>query len=448
MLKTGLRNFIKQQHPEEDLRSWFDPLTLRDGDAEKSISVAFPHAFFSTWFSTHGKVILESAVQEYLGADVRVLYDSPISTTEEPTPIEAEQPIIREKACTFSNQLSKKALFSNQFTFDTFLHNNKNVFPVASAKEVAKAESPPKYNPLVIAGPSGSGKTHLLRAIAHSIIEKHGDDAVFLGNIEDIAALYKDCTATSRFEIRKQLARTQFFLLDDLQRLQEYPSLQDELIALFDMFHDAQKQMVFCCTDALTAHEFLLPTLRSRLEWGLLAQLKPQDMDIRIRYATGQLKANGIKLTNEQILLLCQQYEDFRLLQGVLLKLVAFKDLMHTEVSEYDFTQIIEHTETTKVAPLTADTIIRVVADHYSLHTKDLLSEKRHQKIVLARQIAMYLTRTTLSLSYPVLGRIFGGKDHSTVIYAFNKIKKSIVTNKDMKLLINELKEKCLNESK
>ncbi|MCT4535053.1 DnaA/Hda family protein [Halodesulfovibrio sp.] len=452
MLKNGLRNFLEQRYPEKDLRSWFDPLTIDYGDIEKSVSVAFPHAFFGTWFAAHGKPALEQAVREYISPEVVVLYDTPISmqsvgmhekNTVKPTQIAHSGAAVQEKPTP-----SARAASGAQFTFDTFLHNAKNVFPVASAKEVAKADVFPKYNPLVIAGPSGSGKTHLLRAIAHAIQEQRPQASVFSGNIEDLAALYQDGSPGARFEVRKHIVCNDFFLLDDLQRLEDFPILQEELIALFDSFHDNNKQMVFCCTDGLTAHSFLLPTLRSRLEWGLLAQLKQQDMDIRIRYATSHLKENQIKLTNDQIILLCQRFDDFRLLQGVLLKLAAFKDLMNTEVSEYEFNQILEHTDKSKATPLTADIIIGVVAEHYMLQPKDLLSEKRHQKIVLARQVAMYLTRTLLGSSYPALGRMFGGKDHSTVIYAVNKIKKFIVKNKDTKLLINELKEKCLTATK
>ncbi|OBQ51735.1 helix-turn-helix domain-containing protein [Halodesulfovibrio spirochaetisodalis] len=448
MLKNGLRNFLEQQYPEKELRSWFDPLTIDYGDLEKSVSVAFPHAFFGTWFTAHGKTALEQAVRDYISPEVVVLYSTPLS---EPAPVSASNtpatPCVSPAQEKTAPSVSKVAVGS-QFTFDTFLHNAKNVFPVASAKEVAKAEIPPKYNPLVIAGPSGSGKTHLLRAIAHQILKQRDESALFLGNIEDLAALYQDGSPGARFEMRKQIVQKDFFLLDDLQRLEDFPILQEELIALFDAFHDNNKQMVFCCTGGLTTHDFLLPNLRSRLEWGLMAQLKPQDMDIRIKYATNQLKENQIKLTNDQIILLCQRFEDFRLLQGVLLKLAAFKELMQTEVSEYEFNQIIEHTDKTKSTPLTSDIIINVVAEHYMLQPKDLLSEKRHQKIVLARQIAMYLTRTLLGSSYPALGRIFGGKDHSTVIYAVNKIKNFIVKNKDTKLLINELKEKCLTATK
>lgn len=447
MLKKGLRKFLERRSSDIELQNWFDPLTIRIGDTEKCVSVSFPHAFFGPWFAEHGKATLEQALREYIGQEVTVVYDQllPESTT-----INAPS----ETLCSSSRidratkPIPSKTLFTDQFTFDTFLYNTKNVFPVASAEEVAKAESPPKYNPLVIAGPSGSGKTHLLRAIANRIREQRGEDVIFIGNVEDLAALYQDGSPAARFEIRKQITQKDFFLLDDLQRLKDFPILQEELIALFDAFHDNDKQMVFCRTDTQNSNDFLLPNLRSRLEWGLLAQLMPQDMDIRIKYATRQLKDNNIKLSNEQIVQLCQNFGDFRLLQGILLKLVAFKDLMHTEVSEYDFNQIIEHTDTPKATPLTSDIIIDVVAEHFMLPTKDLLSEKRHQKIVTARQIAMYLCRNLLGSSYPALGRVFGGKDHSTVIYAVKKVKTFIVKNKDTKLLIHELKEKCLSEAK
>jgi len=231
-----------------------------------------------------------------------------------------------------------------------------------------------------------------------------------------------------------------------VQRFRDFPLLQEEMVILFNMFHDAGRQMIFTSTGIISGYDFLDPKLKSRLEWGLIAQIKPQDLDIRVRFVQQRLKHDRLRISKEQTFMLCQRFPDFRNLQGILTKLAAYRDLMSREVTDKDFEQILAHTDDKQGSSITPDTVIAVISEHFGLNHKDITGTKRHQKIVQARQLAMFICRQLLGSSYPSLGRIFGGKDHSTAMYAVKKVKELQESNRDTKLLVTELKKKCLTK--
>lgn len=437
VLKKALREHLSSKHSDQALRQWYDPLTIVMSKTEKRLSVLFPHAFFANWFQQNAQGAFEDALREYLGEGYKLDYSMPNAG--------------RATARGFSTPLAAAVKnldipFGRQFTFETFLHNKKNEFPIASAREVVKQGDTPKYNPFVLCGNSGSGKTHLLRAMANEIAHHTDPQLIFLGSVEDLASLYEETHEGDMYAARRHLGRYVYFLLDDVQRFRDFPMLQEEMVFLFNMFHDSNRQMVFSSTGTVSSYDFLDPKLKSRLEWGLIAQIKPQDLDIRVRFVQMRLKHDRLRLSKEQTFLLCQRFPDFRNLQGILTKLAAYRDLMSREVTDKDFEQILAHTDDRQGSSITPETVIAVIADHFGLVGKDITGTKRHQKIVQARQLAMFICRQLLGSSYPSLGRIFGGKDHSTAMYAVKKIKELQDSNKDTKHLVTELKKKCLTQ--
>jgi chromosomal replication initiator protein len=175
----------------------------------------------------------------------------------------------------------------------------------------------------------------------------------------------------------------------------------------------------------------------------LIVTLKEPDLEIRVGYIQRQARAKRLSLNKEQILTLAQRFTDFRYLQGILLKLFAFKELVKQDLSQKDFEHILANTEEKTTDDLTPKKILSVVAEHFSVHVKDLTGTKRHQHIAHARQVAMYLCRQMLNTSYPALGRAFGGKDHSTVLYSVKKIDQLQEDDFELKQLLKTLKNKC-----
>lgn len=429
-MKTSLRQHFATSFSDAELKRWFDPLHLDFSEAERWLRVSFPHAYFATWFAGTVQERFEEHVSRFLGPGYTVGY----LTAQGVAPAAGQDG--GAKRIDFP--------FGHHFTFDRFLTNQKNAFPLATAREVAK-DGAEKYNPLVFCGPSGSGKTHLLKAIANELVKDTDTGMVYYGTVEDVAALYAAQPPDQAFRVRDQLLRHRALILDDCGQLRHQPRLQPELVVLFDACRDRRILMVFACQEKLATCDFLDPTLRSRLEWGLLQTLHPPDMDVRLQYVQQYARSRKLQLDKEQLLHLAQRFEDFRLLQGVLLKLTAFRELTGKDCGTEDFQQVLAHSTVVERPNLTPEAIMGVVADHFRLEIKSLKGARRHHEVVVARQVAMYLCRQLLGLSFPALGRLFGGKDHSTVLYSVKKIQEVQRDDKTMHQLLKTLKEKCLS---
>ena len=437
MLKQTLRTHLTQTCSDQELRQWFDPLELSLSDTEKKLSVGFPHPFFAQWFEAHVQEKFEEQLSFFFEPGFVLQYVAPSTAPQNGVARFAEQGTDRTYA---EKQLD--CPFGRSFTFENYFTNKKNSFPLALSKEVARHPGI-QYNPFVICGASGTGKTHLLKAMANTVCKHQDKGDIFFGNVGDVARIYAQQFKGNFVQARSYFQSFSHFFIDDLHLLQEHRNFQDEMILLFNAYHDNKKQMVFCCTDKIAACSFLEPKLKSRLEWGLIVNLMEPDLDIRISYIKEQCRKKSISLTKEQMLILAQRFQDFRNLQGILHKLSAFKELMRKEIRAEEFENILGHAQGEPSAIPEPDAVLNAVATHFSVSHQDLLSEKRRHDIVQARQVAMYLCRDIIGCSYPVLGRIFGGKDHSTAMYAVKKITKMLDTNSDLKQAVTTLKKTC-----
>lgn len=444
VLKKALRQHLQQTCQEQDLRQWYDPLAITLSKDDKRLDVQFPHPFFAQWFSATAQVTFESRLREFLGDGYALRYTSGNGGSPQAAPARAAA----------ARQLDYP--FGPRFTFDTFLHNRKNQFPVASAKEVARDGRDPHdrvYNPFVVCGGSGNGKTHLLRAIANELSRSRDDNAIFCGAVDELGTRFSGLSASGpgaaqeRQQARSRLCAQEVLVVDDLQRLRDLPFLQDELTFAFDHFHDNGKQMVFACSGKLADLDFLSPKLRSRLEWGLIVELREPDLDVRVKFIQQQSRSRNIQLSKEHVLTLAQRFREFRHLQGILVKVGAYRQLVNRDIQDRELEQILRHTDSGKTTSLTPETVIAATAEQFGIPARDIVGDKRQQSIVQARQVAMFLCRELLGSSFPALGRVFGGKDHSTAMYAVRKIKQLQQSDKDMQLLVTDLKRKCLTRA-
>lgn len=409
---------LQQAFPAEELGRWSSSLGMSVD--ENVLTVRFPHKFFAEWFETQLRARFEQALA---GTGLAIVYRFQVGDRDV---------VVRERKPPSSTRP-----FGNEFLFDNFLVNNKNYFPLASAQEVAQSREV-QYNPFVLCGESGAGKSFLLRAIANARSEQDGT-GIFVAGIEDLHELY-----TSRGDARKFLTTMNFLGIDDLQDIARHQYLQGELIALFDHFHTRRKQMVFACAGKVSGYTFLAPKLKSRLEWGLIVTLKAPDLDIRTQYAVARCRERRIDLPKERLLLLAQRFSDLRNLEGCILKLWAYRELIHDQISDEDFDNILNYLDDRSVTTMTVDQILGTVCTHFSLTRDEILSAGRKQNLVFARQVAMFLCRKHLGLSFPELGRAFGGRDHSTVLYSCRKIEQLQRDDKNVKTMIHALSEQCM----
>ncbi len=436
MLKEELRQHFRSSCSEQEVTQWFDPLGITLVD-KKHLEVRFPHHFFAQWFCEHIQDKFEAELYRYLGEGINITYLPNQQPRVAPAVLPSTQPVAKKIAAV--------APFGREYTFDTFLFDDRNMFPVASARSMVQHAKDIRYNPFIICGPTGSGKTHLLRAIGNELSKIVDKKYIFFGTIDELETLVTQSTKTVSW--RQIFSKYTHLLLDGLHRLGDLPNINDEFVWLFNTFYDQNKQMVFTCTDKLADLDISNAELRSRLESGLNVTLKSPTFNLLVQFVRRQCVEHNIQLSKEHIFTLGQRFRDFRHIQGMVNRLRAYRDITNKDIDDNKFEQVLNHTEARGGKPITAEHIITLCAKQFSLAPIELTGNKRHQDIVLARQVAMFLCRELMGSSYPTLGRVFGGKDHSTAMHAIKKIKKMIDTDNTTKQLVTKLKKECLSDA-
>jgi len=442
-VKKALREHLSASCSEQELKRWYDPLDIELSEGGHEVRVAFPHSYFAQWFAGRMQDRFEAEIFRFQGRACDIRYVAPAARRGAPA---QEAPGGNGSGQPDATQKHPRKLafpFDSQYSFESFLTNSKNYFPLETARQVARSDGA-QFNPFVICGKSGSGKSHLLKAIANEMAKTHPLTDILVTTGEGLRALL---SAPDTLAARDHVNQHRFLLVDDIHWLAGDERLQQELLIIFNQFQDARRQMVFTCQDRIGAWEELLPSLRSRLEGGLVVGLKQPDMEVRVALIQERVRAKKLPLSKEQVLTLAQRFQNFRALGGILIKLLAFRELVRRDISARDFEQILSNTEERDQPQITVDVVIDIVCQHYQVSKKDVLGEDRRQNIALARQVAMYLCRHMLGLSYPALGRSFGGKDHSTVIYSVKKINEIQEDEKEMKQLLKDLKLRCRQPS-
>ena len=452
MLKNELRDILALQKADEK-GDWLESLILRqDGH---TLHVGFPHFYFAVWFSQHKRDLFEQALScRFADAQLpHIVYEQPtfgpVQGRAQSWPsYDAEQQGLGQAGSDQrKSRMAERAAVAaapkpENDAFTAFIANAKNAFPLAAAKEIAEQRADVAYNPFLLCGRSGTGKSHILRSMAATLRQSQTGNRVIL------ASAARFCADNPAWVRHPELFWQQcdVLLLDDIQELAGQTAWQQKLVSCMDACpHAASQQhragqMVFACTGQPQALKTLDERLRSRLESGLVVELMEPDLDVRMRYLQTMCKERNMSLSRDQLLFIAQRCSQFRLLQGLLLKVAAFCSVTGCELSQADLENIVR----TGVADKTPGCleILGEVARAMNLRPEDVLGGKRRPDLVLARQVSMYICRRKLGLSYPELGRAFGGKDHSTVIHAIKKIKKNLVSDKALQQMVTELELK------
>ena len=455
MLKNELRDILALQKAE-DKGDWLESLTLRQEG--HTLHVGFPHFYFAAWFSQHKRDLFEKALScRFADAQLpHIVYEQPTFGPAlghaEPWPSQCaeqqgngQESSSRESSDLTVRSLAAAAPKNENDAFTAFIANAKNAFPLAAAKEIAEQRAGVAYNPFLLCGHSGTGKSHILRSMAATLRQGQSGNRVIL------ASAARFCADNPAWVRHPELFWQQcdVLLLDDIQDIAGQSAWQQKLVSCIDACPNSASltvkgrragQMVFACTGQPQTLKTLDERLRSRLESGLVVELMEPDLDVRMRYLQAMCKERNMSLSRDQLLYIAQRCSQFRLLQGLLLKVVAFCSVTGCELSQADLENIVR----TGVADKTPGCleILGEVARTMNLRPEDVLGGKRRPDLVLARQVSMYICRRKLGLSYPELGRAFGGKDHSTVIHAIKKIKKILVSDKALQQMVTELELK------
>lgn len=333
-----------------------------------------------------------------------------------------------------------------KYTFDTFVIGNSNRF--AHAASLAVAEAPAKaYNPLFIYGGVGLGKTHLLHAVGHYILGNTPDAKVMYVSSEKFTnELINSIKDDKNVMFRNKYRNIDVLLIDDIQFIAGKERTQEEFFHTFNDLYEANKQIIISSDRPPKEIPTLEDRLRSRFEWGLIADIQPPDYETRIAILKKKADMENLDISNDVMVYIASKIQsNIRELEGALIRVVAYSSLANKEVSVDLASEALKDIISNAPKQITVDLIQDVVASYYNLRIEDFKSKRRTRNVAFPRQIAMYLSRELTDLSLPRIGDEFGGRDHTTVIHAYDKISKCLEEDEALKQTINEL-NKRLNQ--
>ncbi|MBY2426974.1 chromosomal replication initiator protein DnaA [Clostridioides difficile] len=343
-----------------------------------------------------------------------------------------------------STDLNYRVLYPNlnpKYTFDTFVIGNSNRF--AHAACVAVAESPAKaYNPLFLYGGVGLGKTHLMHAIGHHIVSQKKDSKVVYVSSEKFTnELINSIKDDKNEEFRNKYRNVDVLLIDDIQFIAGKERTQEEFFHTFNTLHEANKQIIISSDKPPKDIPTLEDRLRSRFEMGLITDIQAPDFETRIAILRKKAQLERIDVPNEVMSYIAKNIKsNIRELEGALTRVVAYSSLSNRVISFDLATEALKDIITTsKNEEINVLRIKEKVSSVFNLKMEDFNSKKRTRSIAYPRQIAMYLTRELTDLSLPKIGEEFGGRDHTTVIHAHDKVSKDIEESEEIKTKIDKI---------
>ncbi|MGY0373842.1 chromosomal replication initiator protein DnaA [Clostridium sp. JNZ J1-5] len=335
-----------------------------------------------------------------------------------------------------------------KYTFDSFVIGNSNRF--AHAASLAVAEAPAKaYNPLFIYGGVGLGKTHLMHAIGHYILQNNPKaKVVYVSSEKFTNELINSIKDDKNVDFRNKYRNVDVLLIDDIQFIAGKERTQEEFFHTFNALHEADKQIILSSDRPPKEIPTLEDRLRSRFEWGLIADIQAPDFETRIAILKKKADVENLNIPNEVMVYIANKIKsNIRELEGALIRIVAYSSLTNKEISvELAAEALKDIISSEQNKQVTIDLIQDIVANYFNLKIDELKSSRRTRNIAFPRQIAMYLSRKLTDMSLPKIGEEFGGRDHTTVIHAYEKISTNLKKDESLKNVINDLTKKINNK--
>lgn len=416
---------------------------------ENAMLISVPNEFAKDWLENRYANIIKKALTAVSGIEMDVQFFVP--NEKEMLELENIESNNWLEQTSFSHEEKEKAeiklsQLNPKYIFETFVVGNSNRF--AHAASLAVAEAPAKaYNPLFIYGGVGLGKTHLMHAIGHFVLENNKRAKVVYVSSETFTnELINSIRDDKTVEFRNKYRTIDVLLVDDIQFLAGKERTQEEFFHTFNALHEANKQIIISSDRPPKEIPTLEDRLRSRFEWGLITDIQPPDLETRIAILRKKAKIEDLIVPNEVMVYIANKIDtNIRELEGALIRIVAYSSLtgnkVNMELAEEALKDILPQNNKKIV---TIQIIQQVVAKYFNLKVEDLKARKRTRAISFPRQIAMYLCREMTDASLPKIGEEFGGRDHTTVIHAYDKISNNLKEdpnlNQTIKKIANDLK--------
>jgi chromosomal replication initiator protein len=424
---------IRRNITEVEYHTWFErirPLGIREGVLE----LAVPTSFALDWIKRHYAPLIQEALG-LLGAQVPRFDLLVVPGAAQPVQVDIFQ------AAPQADQ--GKSKLNPKYTFENFVVGPNN--NLAHAAAVAVAESPGKaYNPLFIYGGVGLGKTHLMHAVGHSVAKRFPNLKIEYVSTETftnelINAIREDRMA----EFRERYRSVDLLLVDDIQFIAGKERTQEEFFHTFNALFEAHKQIILSSDrppkDILT----LEARLRSRFEWGLITDIQPPDLETRIAILKMNAEQRGLRIGEDVLEYIARQVtSNIRELEGALMRVVAYASLNGVELTRQVAAKALSDIFAPREVEVDPQEIVQVVAEHFGLRPEDLVGGGRRKEVVLPRQMAMFLVRELTRASLPEIGQLFGGRDHTTVLYAIQKVQELSESDREVQAILRALREK------
>lgn len=411
------------------------PVSIVDG----SLIIEVTDKFSRDWLSDRYGPTIKSILYEFMEQEINVEFvlqnEIPVKMLlkNKKTPVCAEDPL---------SQLNTK------YTFDTFVVGNSNRF--AHAACLAVADSPSKsYNPLFIYGGVGLGKTHLMHAIGHHILTKYNlYNVLYISSEKFTNELINSIRDDKTIDFRNKYRSVDILLIDDIQFLAGKERTQEEFFHTFNTLYEANKQIIISSDRPPKDIPTLEDRLRSRFEWGLITDIQSPDFETRVAILRKKAQLENLDVKDEILTFIADKiHSNIRELEGALIRIIAYASFNQQNISiELADSVLKDIFPENKPRQITAELIQQVVSDYYNLRPEDLKAKKRTRSVSFPRQIAMYLTRELTDLSLPKIGEIYGGRDHTTVLHANERISSEIKLDPSLDKSIKDLIHRIKNQ--
>lgn len=447
-LWDSLLGRLRVEVGEQIFNAWFSPISPISV-SEDTFTLGVPSEFFKEWIRDRYSSVLVENLSKVAGKKLAI--DFVITPTEEPKATQKqpdEKSHQKEKKGWFRSVFPKQngdappkeTRLNPQYTFDDFVVGPNNRFAHAAA--MATAESPARaYNPLFIYGGVGLGKTHLMHAMGNELLHKSPKTTVlYISSEEFTNQLIKAIQTRSTPKFRERYRKVDVLLIDDIHFIAGKDSTQEEFFHTFNSLYDAHKQIVLSSDRSPKEIRTLEERLISRFAWGLITDMQPPDFETRTAILRKKSEKETVRLPDELFTFLAGKIKtNIRELEGALIRVIAYAKLMNKEISVGLAKEVLKGMIIEGERKIGVELIQKKVAQYFNINLLDMKARKRTKTVVYPRQVAMYLSRDLTDLSLPEIGGSFGGRDHTTVMHACDKIEKGFKSDEKVRWIIDKL---------
>ncbi len=414
---------------------------------ENTLELGVPDEFFKNWIVDHYGDFIDLALKEALGdpsvkTSFQILKDETINISVGAPSASAasfQAPLMSGQGQRMPSVVLDP-LLNSKYTFDSFVVGPSNRF--AHAASMAVAESPAKvYNPLFIYGPVGLGKTHLMQAIGQEILRRNPSSKVLYITSEKFTNQLINAIKTgTTMKFREKYRHVDSLLIDDIQFIAGKEATMEEFFHTFNSLYDAHKQIVVSSDKPPKNINNLEERLVSRFEWGLVTDIQPPDYETRAAILRKKAERENLYIPDSVTSFIAEHIKsNIRELEGALIRVVAYSKLTGKEIDEAVAHDVLKDMIVETEKKITVDLIQRRVSEYFEIRPSDMTAKRRSRNVVYPRHIAMYLSREMTGLSFPEIGEHFGGRDHTTILHAYEKIKKDVKKDPKTKSLVDKL---------